>query len=127
MKRRGIIADDGRATAQSPPKMNGQGRPGVARAPGQVAPKPALPLPPLPKGVSDKELASRWREAYASWQKDQRRAPEAIKIIQQVSDAYSERLPELATQSAVDETQAMLFATLEILDGKPKSLPPAQP
>jgi hypothetical protein len=97
--------------------------PEVARAKGQLGPKAALALPPLPNGVSDKELASRWREAYASWQKDQRRAPEAIRIIQQVSEVYSERLPDLTTAAAVEETQAMLFATLEILDGKPKTRP----
>jgi hypothetical protein len=68
----------------------------------------------------DGELASRWRRAYALWQRDPRRAPEAIKTLQAVSEAWLEKLPDLPPAAAVEETHALLAAALEMLEGRPK-------
>jgi HEAT repeat protein len=85
---------------------------------GQRAPQAALPL--LQKALQDKDLSVRWRAAYTLWRVDPRRGPEAIKVIEGVREAWMERLPDLPGAAAVEETQALLFAALEILDGKPK-------
>jgi hypothetical protein len=89
----------------------------AGRAPGGL-PQPAVPPPALLRAIPDNQLAARWRSAYADWQKDPRRAPEAIKTIEEVAQAMRDRLPNLPAAAAADDTQALLLATLEIVEGR---------
>jgi hypothetical protein len=89
----------------------------AGRAPGGL-PQPAVPPPALLQAIPDNQLAGRWRSAYADWQKDPRRAPAAIKTIEEVAQAMRDRLPNLPAAAAADETQALLIATLEIVEGR---------
>jgi HEAT repeat protein len=83
-------------------------------------------LPALEKAMQDKEPAVRWRAAHSLWQVDSRRAHDAMKVILAVSETWLDQLPNLPAGGAVDETQAMLAATMEIVDGKSRPTSPAQ-
>jgi hypothetical protein len=92
----------------------------------RAAPAPAQPGPqagpgvPILQNAIDKALADRWRTAYALWRKDTRRGPETLKVFQEVSEVWLKRLPQLPAALFAEETAALLSATLEIVDAKPK-------
>jgi len=115
----GLTRDDANVAKRRRPAQDRDGRAaqGAARVPGGFA-QPAAPPPALPQAIPDNQLAARWRAAYADWQKDPRRAPEAIKTIEDVAQAMQERLSNLPAAASADETQALLLATLEIVDGR---------
>jgi len=87
---------------------------------GQLGPRDANAQALLQKAIQDKDLSVRWRAAYALWQTDPRRSQEAIKVLQGVSEAWQTRLPDLPALQAAEETEALLSATLEIVEGKIK-------
>jgi HEAT repeat protein len=91
----------------------------AAVALGRLGPQATAALPDLQRALRDPELGVRWRAADALWQVDCRRGREALAVIEQVGREWQERLSALGTPADVEETEALLFATLAIVEGKP--------
>jgi hypothetical protein len=75
------------------------------------------PIAPPPLGAKN-GLAARWRNAYAEWQKGTRRTEDALSVIAEVVQMWSQGMPGFSSSAAADETQALLSATMQMLEGK---------
>src|SRR5262249_41795336 len=100
-------------------RMERLARPGAVFGPPMAVPG-AMNRRAVPKA---NELASRWRDAYAQWQKGSRRTEDMIAVIAEVAQAWSDGIPDLSPSVVADETEALLAATMAVLDGKRNTVP----
>jgi HEAT repeat protein len=99
---------------------NGDGelRRKAATALAKAGPRARAELPALRRALSDNDVSVRWRVAYALWKIDPKLGKESLAAIKQAGRELEDRLPSLGSPDDVAETRAMLFAALEIADGR---------
>jgi hypothetical protein len=101
-----------------PAKRNNEPSRAPVIKPNRVNEQAKKEIPALRRSLSDPDPAVRWRAAYTLWKVDRSLAGEAMAVIRQVGSEMEKRLPTLTTDADVQETRQLLFAALEIADGR---------
>jgi HEAT repeat protein len=79
-------------------------------------------IPSLRRALGDPDAGVRWRAGLALWRADHGLAREALDAMKQAGSEMEKRLLTLTTDADVKETEAMVFAALEVVEGRPQRM-----